>query len=159
MVLVVKTVAVAMPLMSVVVSCVSEPENVPEAPLPGAVKVTPTPAVGLPKLSTSNALNMIDKSVEMIPDCPAPAFTEIVAGAPAALISRMVELAPPLETVTLYWPDIWLAFRSAAGTVAVPVASVLTVYGVAALLIVTDYGVPGAVKVIGTPACVLPLAS
>jgi hypothetical protein len=73
--LAVKAGAVATPLAAVVAIAGLPPANVPLAPLAGGVKVTETPATGLPDSATA-ACRLVGKTV----------FTAVLCGVPAVAV-------------------------------------------------------------------------
>ena len=77
-------------------------ENVPEAPLPGAVNVTVAPETALPYWSVTVATSGLVKAVLTGAVCPEPDVMAIVLAAPATLVSgKVAEVAPVAEAVTL----------------------------------------------------------
>ena len=80
--LAVKAGAAAMPeLLVSTLTLITPPANVPEAPLAGAVKVTPTPWTGLPEPPLAKTLNAVENAVFAkvfcdVPDCTARAATD-----------------------------------------------------------------------------------
>ena len=71
--------------------------NTPDAPLPGAVKVTLTPATGLLPASRTVTASALAKAVLTVADCGVvPAFAVIVATLPAVLVSEKLTLVRPV---------------------------------------------------------------
>jgi hypothetical protein len=81
----VKTAAVATPLV-LVVAVLIPPANVPLAPDPGAMNVTPTPPTGLPKPSATVASNCVGNAVPTVVLCGVPAVAVILAGLPTVFV-------------------------------------------------------------------------
>src|SRR5712692_7936849 len=70
--------------------------NNPEAPDPGAVNVTLTPATGLPPLSFTVTAGAFAKAVLITAFCGVvPAFAVIVEGAAAVLVSEKFTVVSP----------------------------------------------------------------
>ena len=94
-------------------------ENSPEAPLPGAVNVTLTPATGLLPASRTVTASAFAKAVLIVADWGVvPAFADIVAGVPEVLVSeKFTVVSPVAAAVTVYGPPaIALAVNGAAAT-------------------------------------------
>jgi hypothetical protein len=75
----------------------------PLAPVAGAVKVTETPPIGLPSLSTTVACSAVAKAVLITADCVAPAVALIAAGLPAVfdMLNVAALVAPEVDAETL----------------------------------------------------------
>jgi hypothetical protein len=76
--------------------------KVPDAPLPGAVNVTFTPATGLPTASFTVTANAFANAVPAAVDCGVvPAFTVIDVAVPAVFVSKkFTEVRPADAAVT-----------------------------------------------------------
>ena len=125
--------------------------NTPEAPEPGAVKVTFTPGTGLLPASFTVTANRFVKAELMVADCGVvPAFDVIELGAPTVLVrAKLTEVSPVDEAITLYGPP---AIEFAAnGADATPAAFVATVIVAVLLLNTPEAPEPGAVNVTFTP--------
>ena len=125
--------------------------NVPEAPAPGAVKVTLTPATGLLPASFTVTANALANAVLIVADCGVVlGLAAIIPGAPVVLVSaKLTVVKPAAAAVTLYGPPaVALAVNGAEATPAALVATVI----VAVLLPNTpEAPAPGAVNVTFTP--------
>ena len=87
MLLAVKIGAVATPLATVfTVTDVTDPGNVPLAPLAGAVNVTATPDTGFPPLSVALACRAVPNAVPIVVLCPEPAVAIMFAGGTATFV-------------------------------------------------------------------------
>jgi len=79
--------------------------NTPDAPDPGAVKVTFTPATGLLPASFTVTANAFAKAVLMVADCGVvPAFAVIVVGVLIVFVREKlatVAVEPDIEVVTV----------------------------------------------------------
>src|SRR4051812_47228087 len=115
-----------MPPVIVVAEAVRDAPNVPLAPEPGAVNVTTTPLMPLPKLSFTVALKAAAKAVPTVELCGVPAVAAMLTAGPALLVSvKLAGVATPVTVaVTAYAPATVLAVN--VGAVAIPVASVVT---------------------------------
>jgi hypothetical protein len=83
----VATVIVAVPLV-----------KVPDAPLPGAVNVTLTPATGLPPPSFTVTASAFANAVPAAVDCGVvPAFAVIDVAVPAVFVSEKFTVVSPVE--------------------------------------------------------------
>jgi len=70
--------------------------KVPDAPDPGAVKVTFTPDTGLLLASLTVTASAFAKAVLMVADCGVvPAFAVMVLAAPAVLVSEKLTVVRP----------------------------------------------------------------
>src|SRR6202158_3486267 len=126
-------------------------ENRPEAPDPGAVNVTLTPATGLLPASRTVTASALAKAVLTVADCGVvPALAVIVVALPAVLVSEKLTVVRPVAAaVTVYGPPaVALAVNGAAAT---PDALVATVIVVVLLENRPDAPLPGAVNVTLTP--------
>src|SRR5205085_9291311 len=83
----VKTAAVATPDAFVVV-VLTPPENIPLAPLVGAVNVTVTPLTGLLKESLTVACNWVVNAVLTVALCGVPAVAVMLFAVPAKFVSE-----------------------------------------------------------------------
>jgi hypothetical protein len=73
--------------------------NTPDAPEPGATKVTFTPGTGLLPASFTVTANAFAKAVLIVADCGVvPAFAVIVEGAPGVLVSEKFTVVKPVAT-------------------------------------------------------------
>src|SRR5262249_11837073 len=83
---------------------VAWPANQPLAPLPGALNVTPTPGMTLPKLSLTTACRAVAKAVLTVVLWGVPAVTVMLAGAPGVLVRPKVAgvATPATVAVTAY---------------------------------------------------------
>jgi hypothetical protein len=71
--------------------------NLPEAPAPGAVKVTFTPETGLLPASVTVTARAFAKAVLIVADCGVvPAFAVIRAAAPALFVSEKFTVVRPV---------------------------------------------------------------
>ena len=77
--------------------------NVPLALLPGAANVTVMPLTGLLRESFTVACNWVAKAVLMVALCDTPAVAEILAAAPARLVSEKLAgvATPDTEALTV----------------------------------------------------------
>ena len=89
--------AVARPLLSVVT--VTEPLNVPLAPVPGAAKVTLTPLTGLLPESFTVACSGVVNAALIVALCGVPAVAAMLAADPAVFVR--LKLAGVLTPATL----------------------------------------------------------
>jgi hypothetical protein len=131
----------------------------PDAPAPGAVNVTFTPATGLLPTSFTVTAIAFAKAVLIVADCGVvPGFAVIELGVPTVFVrAKLTELSPVAEAVTLYGPPA-VAF-AVNGAEATPDAFVATVIVEVLLLNTPDAPDPGAVNVTFTPGTALPPAS
>jgi len=148
----VKVEAVATPEALVVAAVVGPPENEPDGPLPGAVKVTTTLGTALPPLSETRAARLVANAVPADTLCPAPADAAILAGAPGVLVreNEAGVVTPDTEAVTVKDPALLLAVKVDA--VATPLELVVAVVVAVPLAKVPLAPLPGAVKVTVTLA-------
>jgi hypothetical protein len=77
------------------------PANVPDAPEPGAVKVTETPGTALPYVSLTVAFSALLNAVLIAVDCPDPAVAVTVAAAPGLLVRLKFVDDEPAVAVTV----------------------------------------------------------
>ena len=71
--------------------------NIPDAPEPGAVKVTFTPDTGLLPESLTVTAKALAKAVLMVADCGVvPAFAVIEAGVPPVFVSEKFTVVSPV---------------------------------------------------------------
>ncbi len=71
--------------------------NTPDAPLPGAVNVTFTPATGLLPASLTVTASALAKAVLIVADCGVvPAFAVIEDAAPRRLVSEKFTVVSPV---------------------------------------------------------------
>jgi len=71
--------------------------NTPDAPEPGAVKVTFTPGTGLLPASFTVTANALAKAVLMVADCGVvPGFKVITTAAPGLLVSEKFTVVNPV---------------------------------------------------------------
>ncbi len=71
--------------------------NTPDAPLPGAVNVTFTPATGLLPASRTVTASALAKAVLMVADCGVvPAFAVIDDAAPGVFVSEKLTVVSPV---------------------------------------------------------------
>src|SRR5450755_4492768 len=126
--------------------------NKPDAPEPGAVNVTFTPATGLLDASRTVTASGLVNAVLMVALCGVvPALAVIDAATPAVLVSAKLTVARPVAAaVTLYGPPaVLLAVNGADAT---PAALVATTMVSVLLLNNPEAPEPGAVNVTLTPA-------
>ena len=72
-------------------------ENLPDAPVPGAVKVTLIPDSGLLPASLTVTANALVKAVLIVADCGVvPAFAVIVEAAPELLVREKFTVVSPV---------------------------------------------------------------
>ncbi len=127
-------------------------KNKPEAPAPGAVKVTLTPATGLLPASRTVTASALANAVLIVADCGVvPALAVIVVATPAVLVNaKFTVVSPVAAAVTVYGPPaVPLAVK---GALAIPDALVATVIVVVLFKNKPEAPAPGAVKVTLTPA-------
>jgi hypothetical protein len=126
--------------------------NTPDAPLPGAVNVTFTPATGLLPASRTVTASALAKAVLTTADCGVvPAFAVIDVACGGVLVSeKFTAVSPVADAVTVYGPPI-VAF-AVNGADAMPEAFVATMIVAVPLLNTPDAPLPGAVNVTFTPA-------
>ena len=125
--------------------------NVPEAPLPGAVKVTFTPGTTLPKESFTVTARALAKAWVTVVDCGVVPALAVMVGEPTAVfVSEKFTVGKPEElAVTLYGPPA-VAF-AVKGAAAIPEALVATVMVLVLLPKTPEAPAPGAVNVTFTP--------
>jgi hypothetical protein len=125
--------------------------NLPEAPAPGAVKVTFTPGTGLLLASFMVTASGLAKAVLTVADCGVvPALAVMVAAGPGLLVSEKFTVVRPVAAaVTLYGPPA--TEFAVKGATATPDALVATAMVAVALLNTPDAPPPGAVNVTSTP--------
>jgi hypothetical protein len=85
--------AVAMPLAFVGAAALLEPENVPVAPLAGAVNVTTTPLTGFPDASFTVACKGVANAVFTLVLCGLPAVAAIDDAPPPVFVSAKAAAA------------------------------------------------------------------
>jgi len=125
--------------------------NLPDAPEPGAVNVTFTPATGLLPASLTVTAGALAKAVLIVADCGVvPAFAVIDPAAPAVFVSeKFTVVSPVAAAVTVYGPPAVLF--AVNGAEATPEALVATVIVAVLLLNAPEDPEPGAVNVTFTP--------
>ena len=125
--------------------------NVPDAPAPGAVKVTLTPDTGLFPASLTVTASALAKVVLIGVLCGVvPALAVIDDPAPAVLVSEKLTVVRPVAAaVTVYGPPA--AVFAVNGAEAIPDAFVATVMVAVLLLKTPEALAPGAVNVTLTP--------
>jgi hypothetical protein len=157
--LAVNVLAVACPSLPVVAVVVAVPlTNVPEAPLPGALKVTLTPGTGLPAESVTCATNAPANALPTVADCPDPDTTATEDGAPAVLLRpKLAVLAPLALALTEEAPATLSAVKALEA--ACPSLPVVAVAVAEPLANVPDAPLPGALNVTLTPETGLPAES
>ncbi|HEY1754037.1 MAG TPA: hypothetical protein VGG72_01480 [Bryobacteraceae bacterium] len=128
--------------------------NNPLGPLPGAVKVTFSPATGVPVESVTVTAGATANAVFIDVLCGVvPAFTTMLPDSAKLVSVKLTPVKPAAEAVTLYVPKIGLAVKGAAAT---PELFVATTIVVAELLNNPLGPLDGAVKVTLTPATGVP---
>jgi hypothetical protein len=102
----VKAGAVAIPLLSLTAVAVSNPPNVPEAPIEGTVKVTVTPFTGALPASLTVACKGVANAVPMVALCGVPEVAVTLAGG-AAVFDKMKlagAVTPATVAANVYGP-------------------------------------------------------
>ena len=118
--------AVAIPLAFVVAVVVVDAPNRPDAPDPGAEKVTTAPGTTLPPASLTMTDRLVVKLSVIVADWPSPALTTMVVAAPGVfVIAKLIEGPPEKVAAMLKMPVVELAVSAVA--IATPEALVATV--------------------------------
>ena len=98
----VKSVEVATPVAPVTAVVVAVPlANVPEAPAVGALKVTVTPATGLPSRFVTIADRVEVKAIATVADCGEPAETAMLAAGGVFVSENAAAVAEPVDALTV----------------------------------------------------------
>jgi hypothetical protein len=152
-------VAVAMPEgLVLTVTVVALLANVPDGPVPGAVKVTATPATGLLSTFVTNADRGLAYESPTVADCGEPAETDTVVCGEVFVSENEVGVAEPVEADTLYGPPT-LALAVNVEAVATPNELVTAVVTVVPFANVPEGPVAGAENVTVWDGSGLPYSS
>ena len=119
--------AVANPPLTVCTVIVAVPfENVPLAPVDGAVKITDAPTIGLLELSVTLACSAVVNAEPIMALCEAPAVAVMLDAGPGLFVRlKLAGVKPETVAVTEYGPPA-MAFAVNVGEAA-PVALLATV--------------------------------
>ena len=90
-----------MPLEFVTAVAAEEPAKLALGPVPGAVKVTVTPLIGLPPASLTVACSGVLNAVLVVVFWGVPPVATILAGLPALLVRLKLAEVPTPETLAV----------------------------------------------------------